>query len=159
MPEGSIPSFFIKAAQTYCRGCQMKPLLIALIFVSLSMVGMPAACGYEDVGGSHGSSWLEEHGTKPVSTIELQNNLWNWGSSPKGYSLYNTVLYPPGYGPQWYYPATPSGLSPVVINNTQATNYLTGTAQTSSSYIDPWLLSQLSGREIIFIKEPNSLLF
>lgn len=137
----------------------MKPLLIALIFVSLSMISMPAVCGYQDVGGSYGSSWLDEHGTKPVSTVELQNNLWNWGAAPKGYSLWNSVLYPPGYGPQWYFPAIATGEAPVVINNTQATNYLTGTPQSSSSYIDPWLLSQLSGREILYLKEPKSVLF
>ena len=137
----------------------MKPLLIALIFVSLSMMGMPAVCGYQDVGGSYGSSWLDEHGTKPISTVELQNNLWNWGAAPKGYSLYNSVLYPPGYAPQWYYPTIATGESPIVINDTQATNYLTGTPQSSASFIDPWLLSQLSGREIIFLKEPKSTLF
>jgi hypothetical protein len=137
----------------------MKPLLIALFFVSLCMIGMPAAFGYEDVGGSYGSSWLEQHSTKPVSTVEqLQNNLWNWGTAPKGYLLLNNVLYPPGYGPQWYYPSIATGEAPLVINNSQATNYLTGTPQSNSAYIDPWLLSQLSGREILFINEPNSLL-
>jgi hypothetical protein len=138
----------------------MKHWLIALILVSLSMIGIPAVSGYEDVGGSFGSSWLDMHGTKPVSTTELQNNLWNWGAAPKGYSLYNSVLYPPGYAPQWFYPAIPTGYAPIVINNTQATNYLTGIPQsTSSAYIDPWLLSQLSGREIVYIREPKSLLF
>ena len=137
----------------------MKPLLIALIYVFLSMMGMPAVCGYQDVGGSYGSSWLDEHGTKPISTVELQNNLWNWGAAPKGYSLYNSVLYPPGYAPQWYYPTIATGESPIVINDTQATNYLTGIPQSSASLIDPWLLSQLSGREILFLREPKSMLF
>jgi hypothetical protein len=138
----------------------MRPSLIALIFISLSMMGIPAACGYQNVGESFGSSWLDEHGTKPTSTIELQNNLWHWGAVPKGYSIYNNVLYPPGYGPQTYYPAIPTGEAPIVLNNTQATNYLSSTSQSPTSvYLDPWLLSQLSGRPITWINEPKSTLF
>jgi len=79
---------------------------------------------YQNVGGDFGKSWLEQHGTKPVSIVEAQNNLWNWGSTPKGYTIYNNTLYPPGYGPKWFYPAILTSSAPVVVNSTEANNYL-----------------------------------
>lgn len=110
------------------------------------------------MGGDYGLSWLEQHGTNPVSVVE-QNGLWNWGTAPKGFAVYNGTLYPPGYGPQWFYPAIASDLAPVVINNTNS-NYLSPALQsTYAPFTDPWLLAQMLGRPVTYINVPKSTLF
>lgn len=133
----------------------MRVPFAVIILLCLSMICIQSSCGFQSVGEDFGTSWLEEHGTKPISTIEIQNNLWSWGSAPKGFKLYNGTLYPPGYEPQWYYPGLLSGYSPIIINKTETSN------PEASNYlnIDPWLLAQLSGRPVALVKEPTSSLF
>jgi len=138
----------------------MKPSLTAIVFVLLIMVCKQGALGFQDVGEDFGTSWLEQHGSRPFSTIETHNNLWSWGSSPKGFKVYNGALYPPGYGPQWYYPNFWAGSDPIVINNTMVANYISPNLQTSNSvYGDPWLLAQLSGRPVAMLNIPKGPLF
>jgi hypothetical protein len=138
----------------------MKLLLILIICIALSMICMHPACGMQDVGAEFGTSWLETYGTKPVSTLEIQKNLWDWGNAPKGYKVHNGVLYPPGFEPQWYYPSFLANNSPIILNNTIASNYLMPSSQSPNSlYTDPWLLSQLSGRPVAMVRVPESLLF
>ena len=141
-------------------GIQMKLLLIPIICVSLSMICMHSAYGMQNVGAEFGKTWLEDFGTKPISTLEIQKNLWDWGNAPKGYKIHNGVLYPPGYEPQWYYPSFLVNNSAIIINNTMANNYLSPNSQSPYSfYTDPWLLSQLSGRPVAMVKVPESPLF
>ncbi|VVB66968.1 Uncharacterised protein [uncultured archaeon] len=139
----------------------MKPSLTAIVFVVLIMVCKQGALGFQDVGADFGTSWLEQYGSRPASTTDTQNNLWSWGSIPKGYSIYNGVLYPPGYLPQWYYPSYWASSDPIVINNTKGANYRISPslAASNSVYEDPWMLAQLSGRPVAMINIPTSPLF
>jgi hypothetical protein len=138
----------------------MKSSLIAIVCVSLILVCMQTAYGFQDVGEDFGTSWLEQHGSKPGSAIETQQSLWNWGATPKGYLLLNGTLYPPGFWPQYYYPSFPIGADPIVINNTKTANYVSPSLLTSNSgYEDPWLLSQLSGRPVSVVNIPRGTLF
>jgi hypothetical protein len=138
----------------------MKLLLTSIICITLGMICMHPACSMQNVGEEFGASWLENYGTMPTSTLEIQKNLWGWGNAPKGYKINNGVLYPPGYEPQWYYPSFMANSSPIIINNTMVDNYIMPYSQSPNSfYTDPWLLSQLSGRPVSMVKVPKSLLF
>jgi len=138
----------------------MKPSLTAIVCVSLIVVCMQTAYSLQDVGGDFGTSWLGQHGSQPGSAIETEQNLWNWGATPKGYEVLNGILYPPGYWPQFYNPSFPTGADPIVINNTKTANYVSPSLQTSNSgYEDPWLLSQLSGRPVAVVNIPRGTLF
>ncbi len=138
----------------------MKPSLTAIVFMLLIMVCKQGALGFQDVGADFGTSWLEQYGSRPASTIDTQNNLWSWGSTPKGYSFSNGVLYPPGYGLQWYYPSDWTSSDPIVINVTQGAAKVSSNQMMSSSpYEDPWLVAQLSGRPVATLKIPTSSLF
>jgi len=132
----------------------MKALLLAVLCLLLGLMGTMPSHGYLDVGSEFGASWLEKYGTMPSSTLEAQNNLWNWGSSPKGYSLINGTLYPPGTAPQWYYPASLSSVMPIVINQSESRNL-----QSTYAGVDPWLLAQLSGRPVFVVNDPAGTLF
>jgi len=134
----------------------MKTHLVSII---LCMACIQAVQCYQNVGGDFGKSWLEQHGTKPVSIVEAQNNLWNWGSTPKGYTIYNNTLYPPGYGPKWFYPAILTSSAPVVVNSTEANNYLSQSLLPDAPYTDPWLLAQMLGRPVSYVNVPSSSLF
>jgi len=104
------------------------------------------------VGGDYGVSWLEEHGTKP-RVEETRNNLWSWGSAPKGFKIYNGTLYPPGQAPQWYYPSYVTEGTPIIINSSAA-----GGRPADYADLDPWLTAQLSGRPV-FISGSAGVLF
>ncbi len=132
----------------------MKISLLAVLCMLLGFMNTIPTQGYQDVGSEFGASWLEKYGTMPTSTLETQNNLWNWGSAPKGYSLRNGTLYPPGTAPQWYYPASLTSFIPIVINQSESSNLQSAYAGT-----DPWLLSQLSGRPVSVIYDPAGTLF
>ncbi len=119
----------------------------------MGMIGILPSHGYQDVGSDYGTSWLENNGTMPVSTQEA-NSLWNWGNAPKGYSLHNGVLYPPGTEPEWYYPTSMTSSTPIIINESES-NQL---QSTYDSYTDPWLLAQLSGRPVYVTKDSTSKL-
>jgi len=138
----------------------MKPSLTATVFVLLIIVCKQGALGFQDVGEDFGTAWLEQYGPRPASTADTQSNLWSWGGVPKGYTIYNGVVYPPGYGIQWYYPSFWTSSDPIVVNNTMGTNYLSpNQLAVNSRYEDPWLLAQLSGRPVVSINLPTSTLF
>ncbi|HNX09236.1 MAG TPA: hypothetical protein PKL29_03895 [Methanothrix sp.] len=132
----------------------MKALVFALICIFAVAAFISSSFGYQDVGGNYGSSWLENYGTMPVSTLETANDLWSWGKAPKGYTLMNGTAYPPGTAPQWYYPYSYADSAPIIINKSDS-RY----EQSSSNYADPWLLAQLSGRPVKTIYDPHSVLF
>jgi hypothetical protein len=137
----------------------MKTHLISIICLSLCMTCIQAVQCYQNVGEDFGISWLQQHATKPVSVLEAHNNLWNWGSTPKGYTIYNNTLYPPGYGPKWFYPAILTSAAPVVVNSTEANNYLSQSLLPDAPYTDPWLLAQLLGRPVSYVNVPSGPLF
>ncbi len=138
----------------------MKPSLTVIVCVSLIMVCMQTAHSFQDVGEDFGTSWLEQHGSKPGSATETQQGLWNWGTTPKGYLFLNGTLYPPGFWPQYFYPSFPTGTDPIIINNTRVANYASPNLLASNSrYEDPWLVSQLSGRPVTVVNQPRGTLF
>jgi len=133
----------------------MKATSFVVMCLCASLTCILPSYGFQSVGGDFGTSWLENYGTKPISTLEIANSLWNWGAAPKGFKLHNGVLYPPGTEPQWYYPSSYADYSPIIINRTEANKF-----QASNSFdADPWLLSQLSGRPVVIVKEPHGTLF
>jgi len=129
----------------------MKKELAALICMSIIIIFPQPSLSFIDVGGDYGVSWLEEHGTKP-KVEETRNNLWNWGSVPKGFRIYNGTLYPPGQGPQWYYPSYATEGTPIVINDSAA-----GALPADYAGLDPWLTAQLSGRPVIISRAAGVL--
>jgi hypothetical protein len=133
----------------------MKATFVAIICICLSSICIPLSHGFQSVGEDFGSSWLEKYGTKPISTLEIANNLWNWGAAPKGFKLHNGTLYPPGTEPQWYYPNSYTDYAPIIINRTDSSKFQAPT----SLNVDPWLLAQLSGRPVALVKEPKGSLF
>ena len=133
----------------------MKISSVVVICIFLSMVCIQTSHGFQSVGESFGTTWLDKYGTQPTSTIETQNNLWRWGNAPKGFSLLNSTLFPPGYAPQWFYPDTfTNNNTPIIINNTGSSNL-----QPNYLGMDPWLTAQLSGRPVTVVREPRSTLF
>jgi hypothetical protein len=132
----------------------MKHLLLIIVGMCAIAAGVSQSLGYQDVGGDFGSTWLSNYGSMPVSVLEEANNLWNWGNAPKGYTLLNGTVYPPGMAPQWYYPYAYNDYTPIIINKTQSKF-----SQTSNDfYTDPWLLAQLTGRPVETVHEPHSVL-
>jgi len=132
----------------------MKTLLVAITCICLSSIYIPLSSGFQSVGEDFGTSWLEKHGTKPTSTLEIANNLWDWGAAPKGFKLHNGILYPPGTEPQWYYPNSYTNFTPIIINRTESSKF----QAPNSLDVDPWLLAQLSGRPVALVKGPKSTL-
>jgi len=133
----------------------MKATFFAIICICLSFICIPLTYGWQSVGEDFGTAWLDKYGTKPISTLEIANNLWNWGAAPKGFALHNGTLYPPGTEPQWYYPTSYTDFTPIIINRTDSSKF-----QAPTSFdMDPWLLAQLSGRPVALVKEPKSTLF
>lgn len=138
----------------------MKACLIIITYVSLCITILSLANCYQDVGGEFGVSWLQQHGVQFSSATATQNNLWNWGSAPRGYTLFDGKAIPPGYGTQWYYPGTQSNSTPVIINSTSAvgSNYLVPNFQ-SSILENAWLEAQLIGRPVAIANAPKGPLF
>ncbi|HNY34800.1 MAG TPA: hypothetical protein PKK68_09115 [Methanothrix soehngenii] len=133
----------------------MKATLASIICVCIALACIPLSSGSQSVGEDFGTSWLEKYGTKPISTLEIANNLWNWGGAPKGFGLHEGILYPPGTEPQWYYPTSYADYTPIIINRTDSRS----SASQNLLSTDPWLLSQLSGRPVVMVKEPKGTLF
>jgi len=133
----------------------MRTIFLAAICIFSCLAYTLPSCGFQSVGEDFGTSWLEKYGTMPISTLEIANNLWNWGSAPKGFKLHNGTLYPPGTEPQWYYPNSFTDYTPIIINRTDSSNL----QSPYSSDVDPWLLAQLSGRPVALVNEPKSTLF
>ena len=134
----------------------MKASSVAIICICFCSICISLSYGFQSVGEDFGSSWLEKYGTKPISTLEIANNLWNWGEAPKGFSLLNGTLYPPGYAPQWFYPDTfRDNNTPIIMNNTGSSNL----QSPNNPGVDPWLTAQLTGRPVKLVKEPLSSLF
>ena len=133
----------------------MRIIFLAAVCIFSCLACALPSCGFQSVGEDFGTSWLEKYGTMPISTLEIANNLWNWGSAPKGFKLHNGTLYPPGTEPQWYYPNSFTDYTPIIINRTDSSNL----QSPYSSDMDPWLLAQLSGRPVALVNEPKSTLF
>ena len=132
----------------------MKTMLAAMICIGLMIIFPQSAQSFLDVGGEYGASWLKEHGGEP-KIEETRNNLWNWGSAPKGFEIYNGTIYPPGYAPSRYYPYYAVNSTPIIINSDAGNGQQTA----DNTGIDPWLTAQLSGRPVTLISEPKGVLF
>ncbi|MFZ2536943.1 hypothetical protein [Methanothrix sp.] len=132
----------------------MKTMLAAMICIGLMIIFPQSAQSFLDVGGEYGASWLKEHGGEP-KIEETRNNLWNWGSAPKGFEIYNGTVYPPGYAPSRYYPYYAVNSTPIIINSDAGNGQQTA----DNTGIDPWLTAQLSGRPVTLISEPKGVLF
>ena len=65
----------------------MKTSLVAIICICFSLICIPLSYGFQSVGEDFGTSWLEKYGRKPISTLEIANNLWNWGLHPRDSSF------------------------------------------------------------------------
>ena len=129
-------------------------MLSIMICISLMIIFPQSAQSFLDVGGEYGASWLNEHGEEP-KIEETRNNLWNWGSAPKGFEIYNGTVYPPGYAPSWYHPYYAANSTPIIINS----NAGNGQQTADNTGLDPWLTAQLSGRPVALISEPKGVLF
>ena len=132
----------------------MKTMLAAMICIGLMIIFPQSAQSFLDVGGEYGASWLKEHGEEP-KIEETRNNLWNWGSAPKGFEIYNGTVYPPGYAPSWYHPYYAANSTPIIINS----NAGNGQQTADNTGLDPWLTAQLSGRPVALISKPKGVLF
>ena len=129
-------------------------MLAAMICIGLMIIFPQSAQSFLDVGGEYGASWLKEHGEEP-KIEETRNNLWNWGSAPKGFEIYNGTVYPPGYAPSWYHPYYAANSTPIIINS----NAGNGQQTADNTGLDPWLTAQLSGRPVALISKPKGVLF
>ena len=129
-------------------------MLATMICISLMIIFPQSAQSFLDVGGEYGASWLKEHGEEP-KIEETRNNLWNWGSAPKGFEIYNGTVYPPGYAPSWYHPYYAGNSTPIIINS----NAGNGQQTADNTGLDPWLTAQLSGRPVALISKPKGVLF
>lgn len=125
-------------------------MLSIMICISLMIIFPQSAQSFLDVGGEYGASWLKEHGEEP-KIEETRNNLWNWGSAPKGFEIYNGTVYPPGYAPSWYHPYYAANSTPIIINS----NAGNGQQTADNTGLDPWLTAQLSGRPVALISKPD----
>ena len=137
----------------------MKASLVIGTCMALCITILATAYGAQDVGGDFGKSWLEQHGTQLSPATGTQNSLWNWGTAPKGYTLSDGQIIPPGYGTQLYYPNFLTNSTPITLNSTNAvSSNLVPNFQSSISEGD-WLQAQLTGRPIAVTSTPNGPLF
>jgi hypothetical protein len=144
----------------YRKGSKMNVSAAMIACMSLAIIILSTACGVQDVGGDFGRSWLSQHGMQPFSATESHNGLWDFGDPPKGYTISNGILIPPGSGTQWYYPGIVANSTPIIINNTSeaSNNYPVPNLELSIPE-DAWLLSQLTGRPIAIVNTPSGVLF
>jgi hypothetical protein len=63
--------------------------IILLLTLSLAVPPLAGASGFQSVGGEFGRAWINNflaQNQKPPEE-DLKNNLWNWGTAPKGKKL------------------------------------------------------------------------
>ena len=138
----------------------MNASLVMGTCIALCTMIFVTANGAQDVGGDFGTSWLAQHGTQFPSAAETQNSLWNWGNAPKGFTLTDGKVIPPGYGTQLYYPSLPTNGTPIILNSTASvgSDYFTPNFQPSIPE-GAWIQAQLTGRPIAIINTPYGSLF
>lgn len=82
-------------------GCSVRTNHIILVLLALSALIIAShaqsqsASHYQSVGGDFGKTWLSDFNAqnpKPVDNNSKSNNLWSWGSAPKGRSVINGQL-------------------------------------------------------------------
>jgi len=127
--------------------------------MALCITILATAYGAQDVGGDFGTSWLEQHGTQFSPATGTQTSLWNWGTAPKGYTISDGQIIPPGYGTQWYYPNLLANSTPITLNSTNAVSSTPVPNFQSSISEGDWLQAQLTGRPIAVASIPNGPLF
>ncbi len=138
----------------------MKASLAMGTCMALCIIILATAHGAQDVGGDFGTSWLEQHGTKFPTPTESKYGLWNWGKAPKGFTISNGRVIPPGYGTQFYYPSLPTNGTPIIMNSTATlgSDYFTPNFQPSIPE-GSWIQAQLTGRPIAIVNNPSGSLF
>src|SRR5512136_1937184 len=92
---------FMRWVSTLKNGNHMRCSFLLAILILASTT--QAAAQMQTVGEDFGKTWLEKHGDSPVSSDE-KNNLWNWGSYPRGYQLINGQIQPILASTEIYYP-------------------------------------------------------
>ena len=123
---------------------------------------------FQSVGGDFGRSWISEFKdqNKPANDSEnLKNDLWSWGSTPKGKKMVNGKLVDAPYYNWTLYNISRNWLgdtsylgNPVYMNNSSLGYY--GYNYTSGEYVaaplsplylsdDPWVLAQQLERPVI----------
>ena len=127
----------------------MNPSQILAAFLSLYVISHVAALTSQNVGEDFGKLWLQEHGTHP-NTTQNTTNLWSWGNSPKGYTIYNGKPIPPGSGPQWYYPGGTMNNNTPIITNSTALDKMSE---------DPWVMAMFTGRPVMKVNASMGPLF
>jgi hypothetical protein len=127
----------------------MKSLAILIALVSIYIIAQAAALTPQNVGEDFGKSWLQEHGKQPNIALNT-TGLWNWGSVPKGYTIYNGKPIPPGSGPQWYYPGGIMNNNTPIITNSTALDRMAS---------DPWILAIFADRPVMVINTSAGPLF
>jgi len=121
-------------------------ILIALVMLLLPSFGQPTA-----VGGDYGRTWLTNYGNKNITP--QATGLWDWGIIPKGQILSNGRLTELGSA-ILIYPAFPTNLNPIVLNETTPTQMITSFNATQINnpalWEDPWTIAQMSERPVLY---------
>ena len=154
---------FYPAGQYLFGGLNLRTSWIPII--ALALCGLCfASSEMQNVGESYGKSWISQNSNKFDSSHSSSNNsadLWQWGGTPKGYGVMNGKVYPLLGYPEWYYPAFTANATPIVVNGTALlTDQEYVPPNIPAEYapqapgVDPWLLSQLSGRPVYVVYPP-----
>ena len=132
--------------------CSFLPAILILSITT------QAAAQMQTVGEDFGKTWLEKHGDSPVSSDEI-NNLWNWGSYPRGYQEINGQIQPILASTEIYYPLFMTNSTPVYINGTAAMderNYIRQDFLSQEFVGDPWLFAQMTERPVVVFYPANT---
>jgi hypothetical protein len=89
----------------------MRTLLV--LATAFAMLNLSLGFQNQDVGGDFGRSWLAKYGhTFVANNTSYIYNLWDWGSKPKGYEVFNGTLYSLADQTEWFYPDSMSNELP-----------------------------------------------
>jgi hypothetical protein len=122
--------------------------LLALA-IAFAILDQSIGSQVQDVGGDFGRSWLARYGhTFAPNNARNTSNLWDWGSRPKGYDVFNGTLYPPTDQTVWFYPASVSNELPMIINGSS----MRTSQNVPADFLSPRISSNQSIKTFIYYK-------
>lgn len=124
---------------------------------------------FQSVGGDFGRSWVNNFmaQNQPAQNQNLKNDLWSWGSSPKGTSIVGGKLVSNAnttaarnISANWLGDSSMPMQSPLILNSTTPYgNYGPAGAPLTPSYLsdDPWVLAQQLERPVVTSSGPGGM--
>ncbi|HWQ19455.1 MAG TPA: hypothetical protein VN455_06715 [Methanotrichaceae archaeon] len=126
---------------------------------------------FQSVGGDFGKSWINnfmaQNQPAPAQTQNLKNDLWSWGSAPKGSTIVGGKLTANtnttsavNISANWLGDSSMPMQKPLILNSSSPYgNYGVAGAPLTPQYLsdDPWVLAQQLDRPVVTSSGPGGM--